>query len=293
MKHLHERPAVVLAGVVLALVALAGMITIARLSTVQEDDDAATQPLADNTPLAVATRPPAAATTTSAADAPIADKLLAPTTVTDRLCRTPSWSDDAHGVETFALVTLGCLNAAWQPVVEGLNISFRPAKLQLGADPLPSNCLRPDEPTSFYCSGTIYLVESSFRATNTGKSGVPAAAESMLAHEFGHHLQYLAGTLQDSTSRIAAVGADSDAGRELTRRVELQAQCFAGIFMGASTDGDTLDFARRDSYTRGDTAGGPRVHGTPQNYGDWFTQGAVRNSLDACDTWTAAPNSVA
>ena len=291
MKHLHERPVAVLAGVVLGLVALAGMITIARLSTVQEGA-APSQPLSENTPFAAATRLPVATTTSQPPAGPIGDRLLAPVTVSDRLCPLPAWSDDARAIESFVDVALDCLNTAWQPVIAELDISFSPAKVQLGDDRVPSNCTRPDEPVSFYCTGTIYLVESSFRQTNTGSNGIAAAAISMLAHEFGHHLQYLADTLPESAERIAEVGPDSDAGLDLARRVELQAQCFAGIFLGASVNGDTLDLARRDSYTRGDF-GGPRVHGTPQNYGDWFTMGAVRNSLAACDTWTAPAGTVA
>ena len=132
----------------------------------------------------------------------------------------------------------------------------------------------------------------SYQSTNTGAQGVPTAAVAMLAHEYGHHLQHLSGTLDAATEQMAAVGRQTPDGLDIARRTELQAQCLAGMFFGATFDAPSINVAQQDAYTRGDAPGALPSHGLPQNFGDWFTLGAQRNSLDVCNTWVAPPTAV-
>lgn len=212
--------------------------------------------------------------------------------VATRPCRLPPWVDEPAQTQAFLDTALDCLNAAWSPVMARLKLPFATAAVVTTPDVSTQSCGRPPEESSYYCNGTIYLVPASYRRTNAGAQGIPTAAVSMLSHEFGHHLQQLSGILPASTRQIDSAGWSSPQGLEVARRTELQAQCLSGMFMGASFDVPSLRLAQQDNYTRGDALGTQANHGTPQNFGDWFTKGVQRNSLGSCNTWTAPVTAV-
>ncbi|WP_369828340.1 neutral zinc metallopeptidase [Cryobacterium sp. M25] len=84
----------------------------------------------------------------------------------------------------------------------------------------------------FYCppDATIYIDTAFFGDLRTrfGSSGGPLAEMYIVAHEWGHHIQNLDGTL--AASHDGQTGAGSNA-----VRVELQADCFAGAWAGAAS----------------------------------------------------------
>lgn len=215
-------------------------------------------------------------------------------------CTLPAWPDDNQNVAGFFDVAMGCLDHAWQPVLDKQHLPFAPAKVVLTKEfPIPGTagrpdvaCGRPAEENTFYCDGTIYLAPGSYLATSTGRLGVPAAAIGLLAHEYGHHVQRLSGILPATVEQIGLAGPGTDLGLELSRRVELQAQCFAGLFVGATFDQASVDLVKQDNYTRGDSPGLPPDHGSPQTFGDWFATGARTHSLAECNTWAAPPAAV-
>ncbi|MCX5042282.1 neutral zinc metallopeptidase [Aldersonia sp. NBC_00410] len=207
-------------------------------------------------------------------------------------CKLPGWGEDAAAETTFLQAALGCLDTAWRPILERLKLPFAPASVVVTETVTGGQCSAVPAQSSFYCDGTIYLVPASYRNTTTGARGVPAAAMGMLAHEYGHHLQRLSGTLAASVEQMNAAGRGTPEGLELSRRAELQAQCLSGMFFGVTFDPPSVALAQQDNYTRGDQPGGAQSHGTPQSWGDWFTKGLQRNSLDVCNTWVALPNAV-
>ena len=207
-------------------------------------------------------------------------------------CRLPPWPPDGRDAQAFLDVALGCLDMAWHPVMAKLGLPFKPARLELTANVATQECGRPPEQNSFYCDNTIYLDPESYLRTNTGVQGVPTAAVSLLAHEYGHHIQQLSGTMHAAVVQMNAAGRSSPAGLELSRRAELQAQCLSGMFIGSTFDTASIQLAQQDNYTRGDAPGGPADHGQAQSFGDWFTRGATRDSLDVCNTWIAPPDQV-
>lgn len=76
-------------------------------------------------------------------------------------------------------------------------------------------------------------------------NGEPLKYLSVFSHEFGHHVQEVTGILDEANRRERRVGRDSPAGLESSRRTELQAQCFAGMFIDFIVDS-------RGPYTRSD-----------------------------------------
>lgn len=161
----------------------------------------------------------------------------------------------------------------------------------------------------FYCPGDqgIYLDSTFFEEVLEGQlggTGGDFVEPYVLAHEYGHHVQNLLGTMDRVRSRE---GEDSDA-----VRLELQADCYAGMWARAASstaDGsgvqifeeiddsdidEALDAAaavgddRIQSRTQGQVSPETWTHGSAQQRQDWFNVGYRGATLDECDTFAAA-----
>ena len=159
----------------------------------------------------------------------------------------------------------------------------------------------------FYCPAdrTVYLDLAFFDVLRSqlGATGGSLAEMYVYAHEYGHHVQNLTGVF-DEADRSGG-GADSD-----SVRVELQADCYAGMWAGdAATrvDPDTgvtflepitaeelaqaLDAAAAvgDDHIQQRSGGGidpdTWTHGSSEQRQRWFTVGYEQGSLEACDTF--------
>ncbi|MDH2424261.1 neutral zinc metallopeptidase [Sphaerisporangium sp. TRM90804] len=117
----------------------------------------------------------------------------------------------------------------------------------------------------------------------------------VLAHEYGHHVQNVAGmwrALDRLPSRNKAEFY------EQTRRHELQAECLAGAFIGSvwpSLDRDAGDWKELLDADRrsGDESTGVRDHGKGRNIANWLNRGFKAASPSACNTWIAGSSMVA
>lgn len=155
----------------------------------------------------------------------------------------------------------------------------------------------------FYCPGDrkVYLDVSFFRELQErfGASGDFADAY-VIAHEVGHHVQTLLGT-SDQVTR-ARSQADQATANELSVRLELQADCYAGIWarhmqerQGVVEDGDIEEALgaasavgddRIQKATRGYVVPESFTHGTAQQRMRWFKQGLQTNDPNSCDTFS-------
>jgi len=124
----------------------------------------------------------------------------------------------------------------------------------------------------------------------------------VIGHEVGHHVQNLLGTLERvDAARERASGADSNA---LSVRLELQADCYAGVWANRSQQeqgwrlepGDIESALNAASQIGDDTlqrrAQGTVVpetflHGTSAQRVAWFKRGFEGGRVDACDTFGA------
>ena len=154
----------------------------------------------------------------------------------------------------------------------------------------------------FYCPGDrkVYLDTSFFRELSQRFDASGDFAEAyVVAHEVGHHVQNLLGILprfNEARRRMSAVEAN-----QMSIRVELQADCFAGVW-GKFTDqkgilekGD-LEEALNAAQQIGDDTLQKRSqgyvvpesfnHGTSEQRTRWFQRGFDSGDVKACDTFS-------
>ena len=151
----------------------------------------------------------------------------------------------------------------------------------------------------FYCptDHRIYL-DTSFYDELQQRFGAAGdfAQAYVIAHEVGHHIQYLAGTLDKAGA--AQSRASSTEGNAIQVKVELQADCYAGVWGGRNRDrlepGDIEEGLRAASAIGDDTlqkASQGRVvpesftHGSSEQRMAWLKRGLDTADPAACDSF--------
>jgi predicted metalloprotease len=156
----------------------------------------------------------------------------------------------------------------------------------------------------FYCPSDqgVYLDTSFFQelAQKFGASG-DFAQDYVIAHEFGHHIQNLLGT-SDRVSSLQRRSSETD-GNKLSVMLELQADCFAGVWAARNRDrmdpddlaeGMTAAKAIGDDTLQREMQG--RVvpdsftHGTSEQRMTWLKRGIDTGDPGQCDTFAGALN---
>ena len=215
-------------------------------------------------------------------------------------------SDDAD--YEFARKIIGSAEDVWSPLMQAQGVRFTPATFTAYDEATPTGCGTGQSSAGpFYCPGDqhIYLDLAFFSELSQrfGVSGQFARAY-VIAHEYGHHIQDLMGTMARSTSGRGMGsygpqrGADSD-----SVKTELQADCYAGVWAfhanqqfhviesgdvegaiaAASGVGD--DTLQKES--RGYVVPDSFTHGTSAQRVRWFQRGLEGGRMDACDTFSA------
>ena len=128
------------------------------------------------------------------------------------------------------------LDRVWSKILpEQANIDYTKPGLTLFSGATSTGCGQASSSTGpFYCpaDSTAYFDTSFFQQLkDMGGSNGPFAQEYVVAHEFGHHIQNLQGTL--GLSDYNNPGEDSNA-----VKMELQADCYAGIWANHAAQGD-------------------------------------------------------
>ncbi len=113
-----------------------------------------------------------------------------------------------------------------------------------------------------------------------------------VAHEMGHHAQKLSGMLDTYNRMVWRAGQNTPTYYALSRRLEMQADCFAGVFFSASFDSLNGELGWDEWVGAIASAKSDKLHGSSANLARWHDRGYRNGSLAACNTWTASSSSV-
>ena len=202
----------------------------------------------------------------------------------------------------FVSVVLDSAQADWARILPAAGTPYRPAKLVLFRGAVSSGCGQAQSAMGpFYCPGDekVYI-DLGFYQELRDRFGAPGdfAQAYVLAHELGHHIQKLLGT--EAKVRNLQRGSP-DQENAFSVRVELQADCYAGVWaheadrqgmleggdveegMGAAAAvGD--DRLQRQAGQAVDPEG--FTHGTSAQRTEWFRRGFEHGDIRSCNTFS-------
>jgi len=205
-------------------------------------------------------------------------------------------------IKEFIARVLGDTEDTWSAIFKQMGRQYRPPKLVLFRGAVDSACgLASSAAGPFYCSpdDRVYLDRSFFEDLSK-RFGAPGefARAYVIAHEVGHHVQnQLAITGKVAEQRGRASEARSNA---LSVLVELQADCFAGIWGHYAKQRNLLDPGdveaglaaaaavgddRLQQQSRGRVSPESFTHGSSAQRVRWFRSGLDSGDVNQCNTF--------
>ena len=190
---------------------------------------------------------------------------------------------------------LSSLNRTWAPLFESAGIAFTPPKLVFYSQMGRSGCGAAQSAMGpFYCPTDqgIYIDTDFYRELEQRMgAGGDFARVYVMAHEYGHHVQALTGLADQIRS---AQSQNPSAANRLQVAMELQADCYAGVWAGRNREriepgdieeGLTAAHAIGDDVLTGGRA--PEAsftHGSAAQRMEWLRRGIQTADEDQCDT---------
>ena len=207
---------------------------------------------------------------------------------------------------TFCKRILAGTEDVWDREFKKMGRTYQPPKMVIFADAVNSGCGNATSASGpFYCSAdeTVYLDLDFFKSMRSqiGADGDFAYAY-VIAHEVGHHVQNQLGILGQAHQQMAQYGRNTQKSNEISVRLELQADFFAGVWayndnklFGSLEDGDIEealnaaakigdDYLQKQAYGR--TMPETFNHGTSAQRSRWLKKGLTTGDVSLGDTFT-------
>jgi uncharacterized protein len=213
--------------------------------------------------------------------------------------------DPDHQLKVEVAKILNKTENTWTTLFQQMGAQYQKPKLVLFSGATATACGKGQAAMGpFYCPGDqkVYLDMSFFNEmTRRFHAGGDFARAYVIAHEIGHHVQNQLGITQ-KTDALRGKMSEKDYNK-VSVRVELQADCFAGVwahhankikpFMEAGDIEKALTAAQAigddalQRASRGEVVPDSFTHGTSAQRARWLTTGFERGDLKACDTFAA------
>jgi len=189
-----------------------------------------------------------------------------------------------------------CLNDAWRPIFKDLDQEKPDPGLVVFDKPVVTPCgnFAPlsGRVLAFYCYGNSVMYTDVQQMNKAFGPEQDLAYLMTIAHEYGHHVQGVTGLFY---ARAAYLQDHPDKKLEYSRRNELQASCFAGVFSKAVANTYPLtnrmnEFKEQSSNSFGESPSTPpedRTHGLATSQGFWIQNGFNITENKACNTYAA------
>lgn len=213
----------------------------------------------------------------------------------------PARDQQEQPLVQFVTFVLNDTQNTWSQILPQQGVPYRHAKLVLFRDAYDSACGMAQSATGpFYCpeDEKVYI-DLGFYDELKQRFGAPGefAEAYVLAHEIGHHVQKLLGI---EAKVRAAQQRSPGAANQLSVALELQADCFAGVWGHSTQERNLLDPGDVDSGLKAAAAvGDDRIqrmsrgtvnpetftHGSSAQRMEWFQRGFQDGSIAACNTF--------
>lgn len=216
---------------------------------------------------------------------------------------TQALSEKDQELSDFVSVVLASTEDAWKTEFQKVGRTYQEPTLVLFRSRVNSACGLAQSATGpFYCPGDGKLyIDLSFYEDMKTKLGAPGdfAQAYVIAHEVGHHVQNLLGI--STKVRNAQHSSSTTHANALSVRLELQADCFAGIWghyadvqrkmLDAGDINEALNAAaaigddRLQEQATGTVRPEKFTHGTSKQRAEWFNRGFQTGSIESCNTY--------
>jgi predicted metalloprotease len=213
---------------------------------------------------------------------------------------------------TFCKRILAGTEDVWGREFKKMGRTYQPPKMVIFSDAVNSACGNATSASGpFYCSAdeTVYLDLEFFKSMKKqiGADGDFAYAY-VIAHEVGHHVQNQLGILGQAHQQMAQYGRNTKQSNEISVRLELQADFFAGVWayndnkmFGSLEDGDIEealnaaakigdDYLQKQAYGR--TMPETFNHGTSAQRSRWLKKGLTTGDVSQGDTFSPSYSSL-
>jgi predicted metalloprotease len=211
--------------------------------------------------------------------------------------------DTANPQVDFVRAIVGDTEDVWAQVFQANGSRYDPPKLTLFHREVATACgLASTAVGPFYCPGDrrVYL-DTSFFEDLSRRFGAPGdfARAYVIAHEVGHHVQNLTGIMDRFDQQAQR---DPRARNALSVRLELQADCYAGVWGHSAKQRGVLDTSDIDAGLRAAAAVGDDrlqrqsqgyvapesfTHGSSEQRTRWFRIGLDSGDVRRCNTFAA------